>query len=102
MGLHFGGEEGEQMTIEQLLAQKAKEAARDELSTALQEDRGDDRIDRAKRAAMEHTDELRDELGSLTKLTPLERYTLIALARALVAAGKTKKGIKRRINRLLE
>lgn len=105
MGMGFGKIDEDvdgQMTLDGLMREAAKSAAREEVSAVLQEDRGDDRIDRAKRDAKEHTDELRAELGSLTKLKPLERYALLQLARALANGVNNKKTIKKRIERLMK
>lgn len=99
-------EDRTQMTLDQLLAEKAKAVVRDEISTALRPDRADDRgydrIDRVESAAKNHVDNLRDAIGSLAKLKPLERYALVTLARMIAAKRKTKRSIKREVNRLLE
>lgn len=105
MGMGFGQIDGEdvegQLTLDSLMHKAAKTAAREEVKDALHyEHFTDDRIIQTKREAFERTDTLRDELGSLTKLKPMERYALIQLARAL-AKGMGKKGIKKRIKELL-
>lgn len=104
MGMGFGQTddvEG-QLTLDSLMRRAAKDAARDEVKDALHHEHfTDDRIIQAKREALEHTDTLREELGSLTKLKPLERYALIQLARALAQDTNDKKRIKRRINKAI-
>lgn len=105
MGMGFGQIDGEdvegQLTLDSLMRKAAKDAARDEVKDALHHEHfTDDRILQTKREALEHTDTLRDELGSLTRLKPLERYALVQLARAL-AKDANKKRIKRRIKAML-
>lgn len=95
MGMGFSSERGEvpgQMTLDGLVAGAARSAAREEVKDALRAESPKHTGDRI--------DVLRDELGSLTKLTPMERYALIQLARAL-AKGMGKKGIKKRVKALL-
>lgn len=56
----------------------------------------------AQQFAEEQLGELREAVGALAKMSVLERYALVTLARQLVAQGKNKRGIKRAAERLMD